>query len=139
MFFERGENDVVRRIEQRIARLLNWPVEKGEGMQVLQYRVGAQYLPHYDYFDPKEPASQRALLRGGNRVGTVVMYLNDTPRGGATLFPGLALAVSPKRGNAVFFAYPQADPSSGSLHGGAQVIEGEKWIATKWLREREFV
>ena len=26
MFFQRGENELVRRIEQRIARLLNWPV-----------------------------------------------------------------------------------------------------------------
>ena len=24
------------------------------------------------------------------------------------------------------------------IHGGAPVTEGEKWIATKWLREREF-
>jgi prolyl 4-hydroxylase len=25
-----------------------------------------------------------------------------------------------------------------TLHGGAPVLEGEKWVATKWLREREF-
>ncbi len=29
-------------------------------------------------------------------------------------------------------------PSTQTLHGGAPVIAGEKWIATKWLREREF-
>jgi prolyl 4-hydroxylase len=47
--------------------------------------------------------------------------------------------VAPKRGNAVFFSYDRAHPSSKSLHGGAPVIAGEKWIATKWLRERQFV
>ncbi len=26
-----------------------------------------------------------------------------------------------------------------SLHGGAPVIEGEKWVATKWLRQGVFV
>ncbi|MFL6692941.1 MAG: 2-oxoglutarate-dependent dioxygenase, partial [Ramlibacter sp.] len=55
MFFQRGENELVRRIEARIARLLNWPEENGEGLQILHYRPGAEYKPHYDYFDPKEP------------------------------------------------------------------------------------
>jgi prolyl 4-hydroxylase len=26
-----------------------------------------------------------------------------------------------------------------TLHGGAPVTQGEKWVATKWLREGEFV
>jgi prolyl 4-hydroxylase len=25
-----------------------------------------------------------------------------------------------------------------TLHAGLPVVEGEKWVATKWLREREF-
>ena len=44
----------------------------------------------------------------------------------------------PKRGSAVFFSYSQAHPDSLSLHGGAPVLAGEKWVATKWLRERAF-
>jgi prolyl 4-hydroxylase len=48
------------------------------------------------------------------------------------------LEVAPKRGNAVFFSYERPHPSTKTLHGGAPVIEGEKWIATKWLRERRF-
>ena len=43
-----------------------------------------------------------------------------------------------QRGNAVFFSYERAHPSTQTLHGGAPVIAGEKWIATKWLRERKF-
>ena len=35
-----------------MAALLAWPVENGEGLQVLRYGVGAEYKPHYDYFDP---------------------------------------------------------------------------------------
>ena len=48
MFFERGENPVVQRLEARLARLVNWPVDHGEGLQVLHYREGAEYKPHYD-------------------------------------------------------------------------------------------
>lgn len=138
MFFQRGENELVRRIEQRIARLVNWPEENGEGLQILQYGPGAEYKPHYDYFDPGEPGTPTILKRGGQRVGTVVMYLGEPAKGGGTVFPDVSLEVAPKRGNAVFFSYERAHPSTRSLHGGAPVLAGEKWIATKWLRERRF-
>lgn len=138
MFFQRGENEVVRRLEERIARLLNWPVENGEGLQVLHYRPGAEYKPHHDYFAPNEPGTPSILKRGGQRVGTLVMYLNEPARGGGTTFPEVPLQVMPRRGNAVFFSYDRPDPATRTLHGGAPVLEGEKWIATKWLREREF-
>ncbi|MDO9437033.1 2OG-Fe(II) oxygenase [Hydrogenophaga sp.] len=139
MFFTRGETPEVARVEERIARLLNWPLENGEGFQVLNYGPGAEYKPHYDYFDPNEPGTPTILRRGGQRVATIVMYLNEPSRGGGTTFPDVGFEVAPVRGNAVFFSYDRADPSTRTLHGGAPVIEGEKWVATKWLREREFV
>jgi len=139
MFFRRGENDTIARLEQRIARLVHWPIENGEGVQVLNYRPGAEYKPHYDYFDPTEPGTPALLARGGQRVGTLVIYLNNPIQGGGTTFPDIHLEIGPRQGNAVFFSYARAHPSTRTLHGGAPVIEGEKWIATKWLREREFV
>ncbi len=138
MFFQRGENEVVRRLEERIARLVDWPVENGEGLQVLHYQPGTEYKPHYDYFDPKEPGTPTILKRGGQRVATLVMCLGEPDKGGATTFPDAQLEVAPKRGNAVFFSYDKPHPSTKTLHGGAPVIAGEKWIATKWLRERKF-
>jgi prolyl 4-hydroxylase len=138
MFFQRGENELVRRIEQRIARLVNWPEENGEGLQILQYGPGAEYKPHYDYFDPAEPGTPTIVKRGGQRVGTLVMYLAEPGKGGGTVFPDVHLEVAPRKGNAVFFSYERPHPSTRTLHGGQPVIEGEKWIATKWLRERRF-
>ena len=139
MFFERGENEVVARVERRIASLLNWPLRNGEGLQVLRYRVGAEYQPHYDYFDPRHASSKAILERGGQRVATLVMYLNTPARGGATVFPDIKLDVMAQKGNAVFFSYDRPDPATLTLHGGAPVVEGEKWVATKWLRQGEFV
>ncbi|TNF59584.1 MAG: 2-oxoglutarate-dependent dioxygenase [Burkholderiales bacterium] len=138
MFFQRGESELVSRIEARIARLVCWPVEHGEGLQVLHYRPGAEYKPHYDYFDPDEPGTPTILKRGGQRVATVVMYLNQPQQGGGTTFPDVGLEVAPVQGNAVFFSYDRPHPATRTLHGGAPVIRGEKWVATKWLRERVF-
>jgi prolyl 4-hydroxylase len=138
MFFQRGENELVSRIEERIARLVNWPVENGEGLQILHYTPGTEYKPHYDYFDPAQPGTPTILRRGGQRVGTLIMYLGEPEKGGGTVFPDVSVEVAPKRGNAVFFSYERAHPSTKSLHGGAPVIAGQKWIATKWLRERRF-
>ena len=138
MFFRRDENDVVKTLERRLAALVNWPIDNGEGLQILHYRPGAEYKPHYDYFDPDEPGTPTILKRGGQRVATIIMYLNEPELGGGTVFPDVNFEVTPQRGNAVFFSYSRAHPSSQSLHGGAPVIAGEKWVATKWLRERRF-
>jgi prolyl 4-hydroxylase len=138
MFFQRGETELVRRIERRLATLVNWPEENGEGLQILQYGPGAEYKPHYDYFDPGEPGTPTILKRGGQRVGTIVMYLAEPEKGGGTVFPDVHLEVAPKRGNAVFFSYERPHPTTRTLHGGSPVLEGEKWIATKWMRERRF-
>ncbi len=133
-FFRRGENALCGRIEQRLASLVDWPLENGEGLQLLRYGPGAQYRPHYDYFDPGRPGAHVALSRGGQRVASIVMYLNTPARGGATTFPDARFEVAAVKGNAVFFAYDRPHPMTASLHGGAPVMEGEKWVATKWLR-----
>jgi prolyl 4-hydroxylase len=67
------------------------------------------------------------------------MYLNTPAAGGATVFPDIGLDVAPVRGHAVFFSYARPHPSTRTLHGGATVLAGEKWVATKWLREGVFV
>jgi prolyl 4-hydroxylase len=138
MFFARGEAPLIQRIEQRIAALLHWPVEKGEGLQILRYRPGAQYRPHFDYFDPSQPGTAAVLKRGGQRVGTLIMYLHVPRAGGGTIFPDVGLEVMPVKGNALFFSYDRPHESTGTLHGGSPVTDGEKWVATKWMREGLF-
>ena len=136
MFFEPGEFPVCARLEKRIAALLGWPLENGEGLQILRYGPGTEYKPHYDYFDPDEPGTPAILKRGGQRVGSLVCYLNTPEAGGATVFPDAGLEVAPVRGNAVFFSYDRPHPATRTLHGGAPVDAGEKWVATKqWMRE----
>jgi prolyl 4-hydroxylase len=101
---------------------------------VLRYRPGAQYRPHFDYFDPAQPGTQAVLRGGGQRVATLLMYLNTPLHGGATTFPDADLEIAAVTGHALFFAYDRPHPDTLTLHGGAPVLEGEKWVATKWLR-----
>jgi prolyl 4-hydroxylase len=132
--FHRGATPLIDRIERRIAALLKWPLEQGEGLQILRYRVGQEYRPHHDYMDPALPGAPAFLARGGQRVASLVMYLNTPTGGGATSFPEIGLEVAAVKGNAVFFSYDRPHPSTKSLHGGMPVTDGEKWVATKWLR-----
>jgi prolyl 4-hydroxylase len=114
---------------------LNWPIEFTEDLQVLRYDKGAEYKAHHDYFDPAAGLWTPNFRRGGNRVGTLIMYLNTPERGGGTVFPDVPMEVYARKGTAVLFTYPQADPSSRSLHGGTPVVEGQKWAAVKWFRQ----
>jgi prolyl 4-hydroxylase len=138
--FQRGETDLVRRIEQRISELVGSPVDHGEPIQVLHYTPGTEYKPHFDYFDPAHEGNDKMLAMGGQRISTLIMYLNDVPAGGSTVFPEVGLDVLPRKGNALYFAYATEDGQLDrrSLHGGSPVGAGEKWIATKWIRQRPY-
>ena len=136
MFFTLNELPLIGRIEQRLAALLGVPVNHGEGLQILHYLPGQEYEPHYDWFDPELPGFGAVTAVGGQRIASVVMYLNTPEQGGGTAFPEIGLTVTARRGSAVYFAYESGDRSS--LHAGLPVLRGEKWIATKWLRERPY-
>ncbi|WP_064090926.1 2OG-Fe(II) oxygenase [Rossellomorea aquimaris] len=134
MFFNEGEHDVVDRIERRISQIMNIPVEHGEGIQILNYKVGQEYKAHFDFFSASvKPVSNP-------RISTLVLYLNDVEEGGETFFPKLNLSVSPQKGMAVYFEYFYDDQTLNelTLHGGAPVIIGDKWAATQWMRRKKF-
>lgn len=137
--FTLGQNALVQKLEARICEITGMPVVNGEGIQILSYAHGGEYRPHFDYFADSE-GGRANMVQGGQRIITIIMYLSDVAAGGATIFPEINLSIYPKKGSALYFSYfnslQQVD--SRTLHGGAPVISGEKWIATKWIREREY-
>ena len=141
MFFRLRENALVARLDDRVSQLMNLPVENGEGLQVLHYPAGARSAPHFDFLVPSNAANQASLERSGQRVSTLVSYLNDVAEGGETVFPDSGWSVSPQRGSAVYFEYCNSlgQLDRASLHAGAPVLRGKKWVATKWMRQRRFV
>jgi len=141
MFFRPCETPLIAELDARFARIMNLPIEHGEGLQVLHYSPGTRYTPHHDFLVPGSAATDASLRRSGQRVSSLVTYLNDVPSGGETLFPHAGLSICPQRGNAVYFEYcnSRGHVDAASLHGGAPVTDGEKWVVTKWMRERPFV
>lgn len=138
--FQKGENAIITTIENRIAKVIHWPVENGEGTQVLRYRDGGEYKAHYDFFDLNTKGGQKAFEVSGQRVGTFLMYLSDVEAGGATRFPNMTFEVRPKMGSALYFGnlLMSGIPDNKTLHASVPVVEGVKYLATKWLRERQF-
>lgn len=132
-FLEENESEIVSRIENRVSSIMNIPIEHGEGLQILKYTPGQEYRAHNDFF------SANSKVANNNRISTLVMYLNDVEEGGETYFPKLNFSVSPKKGMAVYFEYFYNDQQLNdlTLHGGAPVIEGEKWVATQWMRKQK--
>lgn len=141
MFFQLQETPFIAMLDRRISEVMNCPVENGEGLQVLHYGPGAKNTPHFDFLLPSNAANMESLERSGQRISTLVIYLNDVASGGETVFPELGLSVSPKKGNAVYFEYTNSlhQVDHKSVHAGAPVNIGEKWAVTKWMRERRFI
>ncbi|OWM82116.1 probable prolyl 4-hydroxylase 9 isoform X2 [Punica granatum] len=136
-------------IEEKIARATMLPRTHGEAFNVLRYEVGQRYNSHYDAFHPAEYGPQKS-----QRVASFLLYLSDVEEGGETMFPFAdgenmdgsydfrkctGLKVKPRRGDGLLFysLLPNGTIDPTSLHGSCPVIRGEKWVATKWLRDQE--
>ena len=141
MFFRLREDPFITQLDERFAALMNCPVENGEGLQVLHYSQGGHYRPHFDFLVPSNATNAESIARSGQRLSTLIVYLNDVLEGGETVFPEIGLSVVPRRGDALYFEYTNSRLQTDvkTAHGGAPVGKGEKWIVTKWMRTRHFV
>lgn len=70
--------------------------------KVGRYYTNQKYANHWDAFDLNTEDGRRFAQNGGQRVCTVLVYLNDVMSGGCTSFPRLSLRVQPKKGALVF-------------------------------------
>jgi len=138
MHFGIPDSDVLLElINNRLAEVAGLPSENAEGLGVLHYAPGERYAPHVDYI-PETPANAEHLAARGQRVRTVLVYLNEGFEGGATEFPRLELSFKPARGSALAFdsVTPDGAVDPMTLHAGAAPTSGEKWIISKWFRTK---
>lgn len=134
-------DQVIAALAQRISNLVGLPVVNSEPFQLVHYRESQSYAPHFDGWDPATEAGKRCMARGGQRLVTCLLYLNDVIGSGATVFPRLKMGVDARRGRMLLFhncASGTATLHPDSVHGGLPVREGEKWICNLWFRERPF-
>lgn len=124
------ENPAIQALNRRLAAASGTDVRQGEPLQLLRYRPGGEYRPHFDFIPGF--ANQRAM--------TMLVWLNEDYQGGETHFPTPGLKLRGRVGDAILFRNTgpdgRRDPAAG--HAGLPVIAGEKLIASRWIRERPF-
>ena len=115
-----------------------------ENFQVIHYYKNQEYKYHYDAYDKKDPQKYNEYCKErGNRLATVLCYLNHVKKGGGTGFDNLKgrsepLIIQPVKGRMVVFQNVHDDGSlhEESRHAGLPVEEGEKWGFNLWIREK---
>lgn len=127
-----------RFVELKIIGASGETLETSEPMSILRYAPGEYYKPHVDYFNPHLSTSAELLKDGGQRTASAVTYLAAPTAGGGTSFPKLKLSVPAVAGSTLWFRNCHADGriDDRSLHAGDTVHAGEKWVVTKWFREK---
>lgn len=128
-------------IDARIADLLGIPHENAETLQGQRYSVNQQFRAHCDYFHESSAYWEKMKETGGQRTWTAMAYLNEVPEGGATWFPRAGIRFKPKKRLLVIWnnMAPDGSPNYDTLHEGMRVVEGTKYIVTKWFRENAWL
>jgi prolyl 4-hydroxylase len=126
----------------RIANIVNLPLENAESLQVVRYEPDGYYKEHHDSCCDNTKICNDFIKRGGQRIKTVLIYLNDDFEEGSTYFPLLNKKYKPPKYSAIIFN-PLAKNSNKchplALHAGLPVKSGIKYIANLWFREGKFV
>lgn len=136
------EGDLIQQLVcRRIAVVSGLPLEHQERMNILHYDPGQEFKPHYDFIRPWGPEAQGyagEIAALGQRAVTMLVYLNEGYEGGETVFPHLKLGIKGRTGDALIFWNVSATGvlERNSLHAGAPVISGEKWLLSQWVREK---
>jgi hypothetical protein len=130
---------VTEMIRARISASLRLPLQRFEVSQVLHYEPGQEFKPHHDYFDPAAEGFQEEIALRGQRVATLLIYLNDAFEGGQTHFPSLGFSYRGEIGDSIaFFSVgDDGNPDPLTLHAGLPPTSGEKWIFSQWVRDRK--
>lgn len=120
------EDPAIQALNRRLARASGTTYAQAEPLLVLRYQNGQEYRRHFD-----------ALPSLTNqRVKTALVYLNDGYGGGETEFPRLGLKVKGRKGDVLVFrnAAPDGTPDPLSEHAGLPVVDGVKYLASRWIR-----
>ena len=100
------------------------------------YTKSGFYNSHHDAIDIHSKLGQSFIQERGQRIITVLIYLNDVQKGGRTYFNKLDLRIKPVKGMALIFfpAYLDREIDELTLHTAEEVID-EKWVTQLWVRD----
>ncbi len=137
--FDIVETDLIMlllRIRASVATSL--PVSHMEPPQIFHYALGEEIKAHYDTVRV-EGKTYAASGYDGDRIVTLLLYLNDGYEGGDLEFPKTGYRHRGRQGDAVFFASQKdGKPDTMSLHAARPIAKGEKYILSQWIHDRPF-
>jgi prolyl 4-hydroxylase len=137
------DDPVARKIFQKASELTGKPMDCCEDLQVVRYKPGTYYRAHHDSCCEDTAACKDFEMRGGQRVATLLVYLNDDFTDGETHFPDHGdVRVKADPGSAIFFRPMGASESKchpKALHAGLPISSGTKYVCNAWVRENKFV
>jgi hypothetical protein len=133
------QNLTVHCLNVRLAKAAGLPLSCGETMNILMYRQSEEYRPHFDFFS-ENVQSIPDFAKSGQRIRTLLTYLNDDFIAGQTHFLSSGLKYRGRVGDAVLFYNVLEDgtPDRTTKHAGLPVEQGVKWLVSKWFRERDY-
>lgn len=128
-------------IRARMEAAIGAPSAHFEITKLLHYTPGQTFALHADFFETTTPALQQEIARRGQRVATLLVYLNESYEDGETDFPRINFRFKGAKGDALLFANVDADgaPDYRTLHAGLPPSSGEKWLLSQWIRSRPVV
>ena len=137
--FTIGNADVfLSLLRDRMASVTSMATRFFEVTKLLHYSAGQQFALHSDFLATNTPELQKEIQMRGQRVLTLLVYLNDDYDGGVTEFPRAGLRFRGNRGDALIFRNTDATgaPDYASVHAGTVVERGEKWLLSQWVRAK---
>lgn len=106
--------------------------------QLQKYGSGEKFGSHADHFEPGSQQYAREAHVDGQRTWTFMVYLNAPKSGGETHCGRLGRTFTPTTGLALIWnnLTAEGDPNRWTEHEGMAVEAGEKYIVTKWYRDK---
>ncbi|WP_082604331.1 2OG-Fe(II) oxygenase [Acidovorax sp. Root217] len=128
---------LVADVDRRVSELLGLSGSPSEPLQAHVYQPGDEFKPHTDYF--KSIELKRFRLTPGQRVLTVLIYVQEPDEGGETVFTEIGLSIRPRQGSVLIWSNLALDGELNpyTRHASAPVIRGQKVVLTKWFNQRE--
>ena len=81
-----------------------WNQFAAESFQIANYGLGGQYIAHMDPHGIWENNAKHSVHRmTGDRLATIMVYLDMVEAGGATAFPNTGIRISVSPGAAAFW------------------------------------
>jgi prolyl 4-hydroxylase len=135
-----GYDPLVKAISRRIDDLLGINGICGETIQGQRYFPGQEFKAHNDWFYTDQDYWKTERKRGGQRSWTAMAFLNKVDKGGETHFVEVGAKIEPKPGVLLVWnnAVPDGSPNENTLHAGTPVVEGVKYVLTRWYRTRKW-